>query len=137
MASPFSANAAFLSRYAARELRTDLDVPVLEIDFESRMPALVSDSDDSDTDNVTSVTEPRFGHNSDHDSIYSFQSDGADGTYFPSYEIPDFDRETGDLGGEGFNFFTKLSIQVTSRRPFPAMTRTLEKFQLPSAATAT
>ncbi len=106
MASPFSANAvsAFLSRYYARELRTVLDVPVLETDFESRMPALVSDSDDSDTDNVTSVTIPRFGHNSDHDSIHSFQSDGADGTYFPSYEIPDLDRFSGDLDGEGFNF---------------------------------
>jgi hypothetical protein len=41
MASPFSANAvsAFLSRYYARELRTVLDVPVLETDFESRMQA--------------------------------------------------------------------------------------------------
>jgi hypothetical protein len=90
MASPpvgpvqqFPALAAYLSHYLAGQIPEE---PVLNCE----MPALLSDSDDD----------------SEHDVISSFcdnetdVSDGADGTYFPSYVIPDFDRESGDLGGD-------------------------------------
>ena len=64
-----------------------------ETDVTSNMPALIED------------TRPDPGDNSEHDS---FQSDGADGTYFTYYEIPDSDRETGELGGD-LVFFASLS----------------------------
>ena len=66
---------AYLSHYVARQIPEE---PGLNVEI--RMPALVSDSDTDD--------EQYINHGS------------CDGTYFTTYEEPDFDRETGDLDGD-------------------------------------
>jgi hypothetical protein len=104
---------AYLSHYCARQIPEE---PGLNVEI--RMPALNPNSDDDD-----------------EEYIYDGSGDGH-------YEFiwPDFDRETGDLGGWRFRaliLISKLFIQVISRQLYPATSRTLEKFQFPSAATAT
>jgi hypothetical protein len=118
-AQQFSVNipvlVAYLSHYMARQIPEEPGLNVV-----MRMPALVSDSDTDD--------EQYLNHGS------------CDGTYNTEFIWPDFDRETGDLGGWRFRaliLISKLFIQVISRQLYPATSRTLEKFQFPSAATAT
>ena len=72
LAQQSPAAAASLARYLPKQSEEFLG-PVLDL------PALVSDNDDHDCD---------------------YTMDGADGTHFTTYEEPDFDRETGDLGGD-------------------------------------
>ena len=76
--------AVYLARYLPSQSEEFLG-PVLDL------PALLSDSDIAVDDN---------------DWDYSGQMDGADGTYFPTWEEPsDCDRETGDLGGDFILWF--------------------------------